>query len=118
MNFNYFLSDSFLVFLDQMLMARVMPPWYRVLVVSASLYLPKFGVQLMTPLADRWGLHAMLTVVIRSSIGVGVVALLCGRSMFWLWGVLVVIQRFLLSSWGFYDLVMADVIDNDRVVHG
>ena len=79
MNFNYFLSDSFLVFLDQLLMAKIMPPWYRILVVTTSLYLPKFGVQLLTPFANRWGLHAMLTIVIRMSVGVGVVALLCGE---------------------------------------
>ena len=37
--------------------------------------------------------------------------------MFWFWGILVVVQRFLLSSWNFYDLIMADVIDYDRVLH-
>ena len=30
MNFNVYLSDSFLVFLDQLLMRHVMPAWYRV----------------------------------------------------------------------------------------
>ena len=57
MNFNYFLSDSFLVFLDQKLMSKVMPPWYRLVVTTLSLYLPKFGVQLMTPYANKYGLH-------------------------------------------------------------
>ena len=57
MNFNYFLSDSFLVFLDQKLMSKVMPPWYRLVITTLSLYLPKFGVQLMTPYANKYGLH-------------------------------------------------------------
>ena len=30
-------------------------------------------------------------------------------------GILVIAQMVLFSSWGFYDLIMADVIDEDRV---
>ena len=59
----------------------------------------------------------MVSRVIQLSVGVGVVALVVGRSNYYIWGMLVVVQRFLLSSWGFYDLIMADVIDNDRVLH-
>ena len=117
MNFNYFLSDSFLVFLDQKLMSKVMPPWYRLIVTTLALYLPKFGVQIMTPYANANGLHRLITRVIQGSIAVGVVALLVGRRFYFVWGLLVVMQRFLLSSWGFYDLIISDVIDNDRVLH-
>ena len=59
----------------------------------------------------------LVSRVIQLSVGVGVVALVVGRSNYYIWGMLVVVQRFLLSSWGFYDLIMADVIDNDRVLH-
>jgi hypothetical protein len=62
-------------------------------------------------------LHALITGIIQASIVVGVVALMVGRNVYYVWGLLVVVQRFLLSSWGFYDLIMADVIDNDRVKH-
>lgn len=117
MNFNYFLSDSFLIFLDQKLMVKVMPPWFRLAITTLALYVPKFGVQLMTPYANKHGLHALITGIIQASIVVGVVALMVGRNVYYVWGLLVVVQRFLLSSWGFYDLIMADVIDNDRVKH-
>ena len=117
MNFNVYLSDSFLVFLDQLLMRHVMPAWYRVLVSALCLYLPRLGVQILTPLADRHGLHGMVSAVIKVSLVTGALALLVGRSAWWLWGALLVLQRFALSSWGFYDLIMADVIDADRVKH-
>ena len=117
MNFNVYLSDSFLVFLDQILMRKVMPVWFRIFVSSLCLYLPRFGIQILTPLADRMGLHAMISMVIKLSLATGIAALLIGRSAWWLWGILLVLQRFALSSWGFYDLIMADVIDADRVKH-
>ena len=117
MNFNVYMSDSFLVFLDRLLMRHVMPVWYRVLVSALCLYLPRFGVQILTPFADRHGLHRMVSMVIKTSLATGVLALVVGRSAWWLWGALLVIQRFALSSWGFYDLIMADVIDADRVKH-
>lgn len=117
MNFNVYLSDSFLVFLDQILMRHVMPVWFRIAVSTLCLYLPRFGIQILTPFADRMGLHAMISMIIKSSLATGIAALLVGRSAWWLWGILLVFQRFALSSWGFYDLIMADVIDADRVRH-
>jgi len=96
-------------------MSKVMPPSYRFLITTLSLYLSKFGVQILTPYANKVGLHGLLKIVIQLSILVSILALVVGRHLFYVWGILVVVQRFLLSSWGFYDLVMADVIDADRV---
>ena len=117
MNFNVTLSASFFVILDRRLMRHVMPPTLRAVVTAASLYVPKLGVQVMTPFANRHGVYELLRCTTALLVLIDALSLSVGMGSYLVWGCLVVLQRILFASWGFYDLVMADVIDEDRVIH-
>mgnify|MGYP002834653295 CR=1 FL=1 len=69
----------------------------------------------MTPFANKYGLYDFIKRVNEGLMAVNLLALLVGFESHMLWGLLVVIQMVLFASWGFYDLIMADVIDGDRV---
>lgn len=92
-----------------------MPFFYYVSITTLCLYLPKFGIQMMTPFANKYGLYDFIKRVNEALMAVNLLALLVGFESHMLWGLLVVIQMVLFASWGFYDLIMADVIDGDRV---
>ena len=92
-----------------------MPFFYYVSITTLCLYLPKFGIQMMTPFASKYGLYDFIKRVNEALMAVNLLALLVGFESHMLWGLLVVIQMVLFASWGFYDLIMADVIDGDRV---
>merc|ERR1712167_501796 len=96
-------------------MKHRMPFFYYVSITTLCLYLPKFGIQMMTPFANKYGLYDFIKRVNEALMAVNLLALLVGFESHMLWGLLVVIQMVLFASWGFYDLVMADVIDGDRV---
>ncbi|EKX34720.1 hypothetical protein GUITHDRAFT_48279, partial [Guillardia theta CCMP2712] len=115
MNFNVTLSKSFFIFLDKLLMTPLLPPPAHAAFTALVLYLPKIGVQLLTPLASRWGLHLLMWRVTISMLLSCGLALLVGISHYMTWCSLYVLQALLLTSWGFYDLIMADVIDEDAV---
>lgn len=115
MNFNVFLSTSFFVFADKFLMKRIMPGRYRAVITALALYAPKVGIQVMAPFAERLGLHEMIKRVNLTLILLSCLALLGGQSAYYMWGVLLVIQMMLFKSWGYYDLIIADIIDEDRV---
>lgn len=115
MNFNVTLSRSFFIFLDTEVMKYRMPYAFYLTVTTLCLYLPKFGIQLMTPFANKYGLYHFIKCVNEGLIIINLVALLIGFEYHLVWGLLVVVQMFLYASWGFYDLIMADVIDEDRV---
>jgi len=118
MNANVYLTSSFFLLLDGILMTSVMPASFHFIVVAGCLYIPKIGVPLMTPLANRVGLASLIQSCILTIALSGFVALASGRAAIYIWGPMLVMQRFALSSWGFYDVVMADVIDEDRLVRG
>uniref|UniRef100_A0A7S2RVJ6 Uncharacterized protein n=1 Tax=Mucochytrium quahogii TaxID=96639 RepID=A0A7S2RVJ6_9STRA len=117
MNFNVSLSGSFFVFLDKYLMVHLMPHRYYILITSLCLYLPKFGIQMLTPVADRLGLYRTILYCTYGLICVGSLSVVAGVEHYFFWGMMVVVQKVLFSSWGFYDLVMADIIDEDSVLH-
>ena len=116
MNGTVYLASSFFLLLDGILMMNVMPDGFHFVIVAGCLYLPKIGVPLMTPLANRIGLFSLINICILAILLSGCLALLVGRHAYVIWGLLLVVQRFTLASWGFYDVIMADVIDEDRVV--
>ena len=115
MNFNVTLSRSFFIFLDKEVMKPQMSWSYYLVITTLCLYLPKFGIQIMTPFANKWGMYKFIKHVNEALILVNLLALFVGFSNEKLWGILVIAQMVLFSSWGFYDLIMADVIDEDRV---
>ena len=117
MNFNVSLSSSFFVFCNKLLMKTEMPSEFYYVVTTMCLYLPKVGVQVLAPFADKLGLYYMIKWVKALLIGVGILALMVGSKGYYVWGILLVLQMFLFRVWGFYDLVMADVIDEDRLKH-
>ena len=73
--------------------------------------------QILTPIANRCGLYKLILGVLQASYITGFFALSSGPHNPYAWGVLIIVQRFLFSAWGFYDLILADVIDSDRVVN-
>eukprot|EP00949_MAST-11_sp_MAST-11-sp1_P002200 g2200.t1 len=114
MNFEVGLSASFFIYFDKLLLQQAMPPWWRSVVVMFSLYLPFLGVQLLTPICDKYSLYSMIHMCTLLKIGVAACMLMGGKTAYILWGMGLVVQKFLLQSWGFYDLIMADVIDEDK----
>ena len=84
-----------------------MPFFYYVSITTLCLYLPKFGIQMMTPFANKYGLYDFIKRVNEALMAVNLLALLVGFESHMLWGLLVVIQMVLFASWGFYGLIMA-----------
>ena len=69
-----------------------MPFFYYVSITTLCLYLPKFGIQMMTPFANKYGLYDFIKRVNEALMAVNLLALLVGFESHMLWGLLVVIQ--------------------------
>ena len=95
-----------------------LPSSFRPVVLALTVNLPqnyllcvrtrnrRFGVIASTPLANRVGVYGLILYATRSLCALGILALLLGPTHYMLWGILLVAQLVLFSSWGFYDVAM------------
>jgi Na+/melibiose symporter-like transporter len=71
----------------------------------------------MTPVGKRIGLYQLVLNCTFAKIALAAVMYVVGADLYEVWAPIFVTLSLVETSWGFYDLLMADVIDEDRVRH-
>lgn len=111
---NTFSSGYWLFFVDKVV-EPIFPPLARKLFVFVSLYGTHCVIPILTPFANQYGKHAVIQFCTTAKLIVGLSMTLVGVNSWYIWMPLFLLNHLLLQSSGFYDVIIADVIDEDMV---
>lgn len=109
-----FHASYWLFFVDK-IVEPMFPSLLRKIFIFASLYLSHAVIPVLTPLANKFGKYVVIRYCTILKLGIGLLMMCCQVHQWMIWSPLFLLNQLLLSTSGFYDVIIADVIDEDIV---